>query len=93
MRENQACNTCAVRDLVGETKEAWHRLCELVSWTLKNPKSQRSDRETSIVYAYKVVLYRWLLSLLVLFLLIGLVKFVWHVWGKIFDLILHLVGL
>ena len=77
---------------MSEIKEAWNRIKELWSWTRTHPKATRSDLGHDIVAAYKQVLLKWMIRGLFLFLLTGVVKFFWHIWGKIFDVLLDLLG-
>ena len=88
MSENEANNdSFNIRNLPRDTREAWNRSKELWRWTRANPKLTRSEISHDIVRAYKTVLRRWILQVIIWFLLIGLVRLVWQIWGKIFDLI------
>lgn len=81
-----------MKEFKEDLKIVWARIRELWAWTRNNPKADRTELEQEIVKAYKKVLLRWLLGAFSLFLLTGLVKFFWHIWGKIFDCLLALIG-
>ena len=96
MREPKVSSRYRLETLWQEAKEGWLRLKHIVLDALNHPSVARNPFSSAAAIAYRQALRRWfpgwLFRLFVVFLLVGLVRFFWHIWGKIFDVMLGLLG-
>ena len=77
-------------------KEAWNRVKELMELDTEPPDEEESERKSSPRHHSGLqdsVAPMGGPRVRLLFLLTGLVKLFWQIWGRIFDILLNMIGL
>lgn len=60
-----------MRNIFNESKEAWNRTGEYITYVRMHPKSERDELSETILRGYREVLFKWFFGLLGLILLNG----------------------